>query len=252
MIWAWLLAACGGVAIDAVQRAELEAIASEVSAAAEEKDAVRRSALAVARARIGPRPDQGACPVRVKVPAEDDVGTFSADRKTFHLGTAPISVVRESDLATSRGPRAFRLGVSVVDDVRSMLYYTYRGEDAAAVEAGLADARRLREPTWGEVDATLVIDRYLAPKVDGTVLSPGRLQGRLYVYRYSDSAIVCAADVWAENSDRLGVRKHMDEGGGFRAAASDLDRDLFKRGVEAGILGLAAAGPRVFPIDGAL
>ena len=248
MIWLWL-AGCSGIPISSTQREELASIRHDVVAMNAPLDGLRKIRLRDARATLGPRPDLGPCPVPVRTPSSLDVGTFSADGRTFHLGTAPISVVRTVDLDTSSGPRMFRIRVALVDDVQSMLYYTYRAADLSDLEQSLVDARRLRQPDWMDVDATLLIDRYLQPRVQGKTFEAGRLQGRFYVYRYSSGQVICAADVWADSSDRLGVRKHLDENGIFRAAASDLDRDLYRRGVEAGIGALSVAGPRVFAVD---
>jgi hypothetical protein len=237
------LLACSGVVLTDAERAELEKLKTEAEANALPLELKRREVLAAAKGVVGPRPDMGPCPVGVLAPTDEDQGQFADNGKSFHLGTVPISVVQAKDVAEAEGPRYDRVGTALINDVQSMLYHAYRAADRQEIDDGLARARQLTDPKWLNVDATLVIDRWSEPAAEGDKFQTGWLVGRFYVYSYDESAIICAADVRAENSDELGVRLHYKQDGGFQAAQSDLLRDLYRNGVQQGIDGLSKAGP---------
>lgn len=246
----WYLAACSGIPITEQERAELE----QLMVVAEEKalpfETKRREVLAAAYGRVGSRPDLGNCPIAVMPPAADDQGMWADEGNvTFQMGTSPISIVQAKDIAISEGPRYDRVGTALVNDVQSMLFYAYRAKDRQEIDDGFARARQLADPTWLNVDGTLVIDEWAEPKADKDSFEGGWIVGRFYLYSYDEEAIVCASDVRAGNSDSLGVHLHYGEDDGFKIAHSDLMRDLYRNSVKVGIDKLAKAGPWMMTIQ---
>lgn len=238
-----VLAGCSGTPLTPEKRAEVEALAVQVRDRAEPLEQRRKEILKHALGVVLPRPDLGPCPVSPRLVSGEDLGSFADENRTFQLSTTPISVVHAKDLAHSNGPRFYRVKIGLVNYAEGMLISTYWATDEAQVEADIDRVRDLIDPEWLAYDATLIIDELSPPRVTGPTFDSGTLRGRFYLFGYAEQAIVCAADVLAENSESLGVHKHLGDDGKFVAAKSDVDRDLFRRGVEAGIRNLVRAGP---------
>jgi hypothetical protein len=246
-----LLLACDdpGIVLTPAEEAELRELQDQAKAQAEPLEAARKATMQATRGKIGPRPDLGACPMAIRRPADDDAGSFADEGVSFALGTVPINVVHAKDLGVAEGPRYDRVTTALVNDVQSMLFREYSAKNRQEIDDGLARARQLLDPKWLAVDGTLIIDQEQLPAVTGTTFTPGVLKGRFYVYDYASQAIVCAASVWATNSDNIGVHTHLADDGTVIGADSDLVRDLYRQGVQNGIDGLAKAGPMLLAIE---
>lgn len=250
--WIALAGACTpeGVELTPEQRADLEGRIAKIRDDSAPLETRRKEALLAARGRLGPRNDLGACPIQVRLPDPLDMGVFADEGKTFQLGTTPISVVHSADLTTSRGPRAYRLETALFNDVQSRLEHTSRAQNQAQIDAAFARADELASTDWTAIDGTLIIDRWTEPVATGETFESGRVYGRFYLYSYAEQAIICAANVDAENSDSLGVQVVPTADGGKTGARSDLLRDLYRRGVEDGVKDLQKVGPLVMQIGG--
>lgn len=254
-VWA-LLFGCGGIRLDEATVAEFTQIRDDALAAARPLDEERKLALVQAKARIGPRPDLGPCPAAARRAEDDDVGAFTENLDAWHVSKAPYNVLPESMLMVQSGPRFYRLDAGLFNDVDGLLYRNWRAKDEAEIAAKLARARELAAPGWQPYDGTLVIDYERKPMInaDNTGFIGGEIRGRFYLWGYAEHAIVCAANATAVNSERIGVHQF---GGGFgdgawKLSAVDLERDLYRNGVNAAIDNLAIAGPYVFTSVGVI
>ncbi len=250
MWWMWMLVfGCDeGLRLSEAQRAEVEQIKATVLADAEPLEQARRKALEEA-SNLGPRPDLGSCAVAPREPVVEDIGSFTDRGVNFQLSTVPINVVKAEDVSKVEGPRYNRLTTGIVNYVDSMIFTGYRAKDEATIEKELERARKLVKPEWLNIDATLVIDAYKPPVTEGTTFETAALKGRFYVYDYEKQAIVCTAEIRAENSDNVGVHMHLGEDSKPTGAVSDLQRDLYRQGVIAGIRALSPAGPRLIDLN---
>lgn len=255
-MWIVVALACGGIPLDAETVAEFEKIRDEALTAAKPLDEERRAAMLGAKGRIGPRPDIGPCPKAARRAEEDDVGAFTENLEAWHVGNAPYNVVTEAQLKLQPGPRYYRLDAGLFNDVDGLLFKNWRAKDEAEIQQKLARARELAAPGWQPYDGTLVIDAERKPVIhpDGSGFEGGAIRGRFYLWGYAEHAIVCAADVTAENSDRIGVHQYGGGtfGGVWKLSDVDLQRDLYRNGVNAAIEHLAVSGPYVFTAVGVI
>jgi hypothetical protein len=248
-LFAALLGCSEGITLSDAQKDDVRELADAARTMNEPLEVARKQAILYAHGHLGPRPDLGRCTTPIRRPATDDIGTFADENITFALGSAPISVVPAADLDKSEGPRWDRVQNAIVNDVEAMLIGAYRAEDFAEIDHKFEHAKALSTLEWLPADATLVIDRLVPARIDGTSFTTGLLEGRMYVYDYRTAQIVCAATVRAGNSDTLGVHMHLDDDNKAIGAQSDADRDLYMNSVLMGLDGLAAVGPLVFAID---
>lgn len=243
------LSACTGYPISPEQRTELEALRDKAIAQAKPLDEERTKAILAAHGKVGPRPDIGTCPIQAILPSPDDSGVFQDNELSFELGLAPYTVVKLEDLQKVQGPRLDRLETAVTNDIESMLYRNFAAKSPADLDAGMRRAKELASPGWLTEDATLVLDEDRWPVIEGEKFKSGFLRGMMYVWSYKEHAILCVADVVAENSDVIGVHRYAGGGpDGFLPSMVDLRRDLYRQGLTVGVKGLAKPGPRLYSI----
>lgn len=254
LVGLWL--GCGGIVLDDATVVEFEKIRDDALAAAKPLDEERTRALSAAKGRIGPRPDLGPCRRAIRKAEASDVGAFTENLEAWHVGTAPYNVLREDQLSKQPGPRFYRLDAGLFNDVDGLLFKNWRAKDEAEIAAKLARARELAAPGWQPYDGTLIIDYERVPVIhpDASGFVGGELRGRFYVWGYAEHSIVCASDVVAFNTDRIGVHEYGTGIGGAEWKLSDIDlqRDLYRNGVNGAIERLAVAGPFVFTSVGVI
>jgi hypothetical protein len=244
-----LLAACTGYPISPEQRTELEHLRDQAVQQAKPLDEERTKAILAAHGRVGPRPDLGRCPIQAIAPSPDDAGVFQDNDLMFELGLAPYTVVAKDNLSKVQGPRLDRLETAVTNDIESMLFRNFAAKRPEDLDAGLARARQLADPSWLSEDATLVLDEERAPVVSGAKFQSGWLRGVLYLWSYREHRILCVSDVVAENSDVIGVHQFAAPGGGYQPSLIDLKRDLYRQGLIVGARSLSLPGEKLFVIE---
>lgn len=134
------------------------------------------------------RPDLGACPVALRASP-----SLAARRSAF-----PLLTVGRSELDGTLPSQAV---AGVLADVR-------RAEEHLAAgrfeEANLY-ARALDRPERFGFDVVLVACAEHKPRaVSGSEYVPGEIEGRVYVYDFATSRVVCAGDVTARSSKQIG------------------------------------------------
>jgi len=172
-------------------------------------ETARKAALAAAKDTIAARSDLGPCPVDIgdlgPPSTKDlsgsktawggyDVARWSADGGKDFLASFPdelcaierLGIAYADEVGTKPGPRGFQLA-SLLGDTEPRQWQ---------VEGLLK--------TENAYDFELVIDAEIPPKiVSATEFEPGHIRARFYVWDNGKNAIVCAAKVVAESSDRL-------------------------------------------------
>ena len=175
----------------------------------ESLETARRTALAAAKETIVARSDLGPCPVDVGdlgPPSTKDLsgsktawGGYNVSRWSPNGGNDFLASFPDTLCAIER------LGIAYADEVG-----TKPGPRGFELASLLADT----EPHQWQVDGLvktknaydfeLVIDAEIPPKiVSDTEFETGHIRARFYVWDYDKNAIVCAAKVVAESSDRL-------------------------------------------------
>jgi hypothetical protein len=168
-----------------------------------ERIEVARSAIASARARaslaqsrfevairdavqqgLGPRPDLGACPV--KLPA---ASSLAYGRPAF-----PVLTVERSEIGVTLPSQAVG---AVLADVRRAEGHLASGR----FEEATLYARALDRPERFDFDVVLIADSMNPPRArSGTEYDPGEIAGRVFVYDFTRGRVVCAADMRAKSS----------------------------------------------------
>jgi hypothetical protein len=201
-----------------------------------EADARRTRALAGA-ARLGPRPDLGACPLAITVPTESGAPTLTS-LTMDGLGVRTQLLPRD---AGEPGPTWQRLAreLDVIEaDVRADRGENYGDDPAAGLETRV---RALADPASWDYDFALLVESGVAARAGATSFTGGRLRGRLLVWSYRDGAFVCAGRAIAACSSE--VKVHDNDGvQNELEARMVVAMDLERQALRAGLKSLARAG----------
>jgi hypothetical protein len=221
-------------------RERVQKAAAAAKAAVEAQDAKRTAALVAAATSLAPRPDVGACPIKVPVPDSDEVlGGVSHDLPPDwrSIRADQMMLAPRDAVATTPSVRKKHL-LEMIDFETSQLDSSTKPgavEDALKWITYYGDAKN---KAWemvvvvrGRVDPTL--------NADAGEFESGAIVGVAYVYSFVDDKVVCAGPVAAESSKLL-TWHHVAlvDGGDF-----DLDFDLQNEAFRSAARGLVAAGP---------
>lgn len=143
-----------------------------------------------------PRPDLGACPVRLP-----EASSLVRGRSAF-----PLLTIERAELKDTLPSQAI---AEVLADVRR----AERHLTAGRYEEATVYARALERPERLGYDVVLVAKNAARPRaVSGSEYVPGEIAGRAYVYDFSAGKVVCAADIHAKSSKAVGYvfSDHVD------------------------------------------
>ena len=111
-------------------------------------------------------------------------------------------------------------------------------------------AKRMQPPT-SSIQLTLVVDEWRDPVIpfSGVRYTRGELHGRLVVWSYDTSQVICAAEVEATNAAELPIVRHVSVGSrGMEPSDDPLNRgrvDLVEQALRAAIPRLRAVARSV-------
>lgn len=232
-IIAMLAVACTGTKESAKPSPEelerMRGIADETLQAARAEDATRQKVLAEAMVTLGPRADLGPCPIVVRMPyssnimpREGNVPSNAPDART-----AERLVVDPEDVATSPGRRLQQMETVVPYDVDRLT-----ADNSAEIEKAIRDLGAMK---WEPLELTMVVTARADPRIaGGGRFEAGVIEGRAFLYSYTQHAVVCAADFRAQSSELLSAEGAVD---------IKLKVDLENEGERAAIPALVKAGP---------
>jgi hypothetical protein len=162
-----------------------------------------RSAMAQASTMV-PRPDLGACPIRLPVrqPASAQNGFSFGGGDGFDAIVFPgrqgfPHAVAHGGVVPQEPPR-----VALARDLGERLRESIRQPSSQeSHESTLATARELDDAFW-TYDVVFFPDAYEAPRADvtGTSFSPGYASGVAVLYDYESGSALCAGEVSAETT----------------------------------------------------
>jgi len=217
-----------GAKLPAAERAKVHALAE----AARKKAAAAKDAFPVKIREAGgwrARPDLGACPATVPAVGERE-------------DEVQLNIVDRDDLA---GAKLRSLSAARLDNAAELAGAGADEDDwLPGVDAVETTQQRFARVTPYEI--ILVVDDEQAPHADGVLSRSGRASGRALLWDLENGTVVCAADVTAENSDRV-TAQPLDLGSGVKAPPdlqAALDKDLREQlEVAAGTATWSIAGP---------
>lgn len=233
----------GGDTVENASPADVKAATDRV----QEVEAARKAALASAKTTAIPRMDLGACPVETPhfgVSGTDPIlggktawGGFDIPRYDERKGNDILANMYDelaaidrlgieyaSEVGVKPGPNGFRLQ----EMLRSPSPSKWESDDLKKLDG---------------TDFELVIDDELPPKiVSDTAFEAGIIRARFYVWDNVKKAIVCAARVTAESSDRIRATG-TDQAQVDLQMKSGLVSDLREQALAAVKANLYVAGP---------
>jgi hypothetical protein len=228
------------VTISPEDRDRVQKAAAAAKADVEAQDAKRTAALVAAATSVVPRPDLGACPIKVPVPDSEQVlGGVSQDLPADwrSIRGDQMMVAAREEVATTPSVRKKHL-IEMIDFEAGTLDSPHNADPVADALKWIGYYGDAKNTAWemvvvthGRVDPTLR---------DGGEFEGGALVGVAYVYSFLEDKVVCAGRVVAESSKLL-TWHHVTtpDGGDF-----DLDFDLQNEAFRAAARALVAAGPR--------
>jgi hypothetical protein len=198
--------------LSTADQAEVLRLAEQARVRGDQLAEERRAGLAAALSTLGPRPDLGSCPIDVRVPTISSNYAVT-NRMDSELANAHIIVLPTDSAATRASPVFISLSVTLSH---------LAGEESARPEA-LREAREIADPAWWTYDMVIAVDEEVEPAYDDDAgYRSGMIRGRAFVWSYVEHAVVCAADVNAENSAQVRVRVGRHESSPYAYLYGDL------------------------------
>lgn len=123
------------------------------------------------------------------------------------------------------------------------------------MDSFLARAKEQSMPAYWGTYSTIIVDSRTKAEVVGDLsegkggsMKPGTIVGRMFVWDFAKSAVVCVAPVIAQSSSLVKVRySKIDTNVGKRTSVSGLERDLERQAFRAAVAKAVAVGDASVP-----